>query len=161
MKSNRILLPLVIFIAIFLLLWRGLSLHPNQVPSPLIGKPAPSNQDFIGKVTLVNVWASWCATCVEEHEVLMKLAKTEHIDLYGLNYKDDLTAAKAWLKQHGNPYSRIVYDKEGTIAIDWGVYGTPETFIIDKQGIIRYKYIGAITWDVWVNELKPVIEKLK
>ena len=158
-----------------ILLGRGLSLHPTLVPSPLVNKPAPnfelptlfdekkitSNHDLFGHVTLLNIWATWCVACAEEHAFLMELAQKKQFALYGLNYKDNPDAAKKWLKQYGNPYQRIAIDPNGTAAIDWGVYGTPETFIIDQNGIIRYKQIGPITADSWEKTLRPLIEKLE
>lgn len=175
LKTTRFTLPLIIFIAIFILLFRGLGLHPSEVPSPLINKAAPSftlptlfdskkttsNQDLLNHVTLLNVWATWCYACAEEHEALLDLAKNEHLILYGLDYKDDANAAKKWLKQNGNPYKLVAVDTSGSAAIDWGVYGTPETFIIDKKGIIRYKQIGPITAENWEHTLKPLIQTLQ
>ncbi len=174
-KQTRFILPFLIFVAIFIVLWRGLNLHPNQIPSPLIDKPAPAfslpdlfnnkknvtNQDFLGHVTLVNVWATWCVACAEEHNALLQLAKNESIFFVGLNYKDDPVAAKKWLKQYGNPYQIVAIDQSGSAAIDWGVYGTPETFVLDKKGIIRYKQIGPIDTESWENILKPLINKLR
>lgn len=167
-------LPLLVFFVIAIILWRGLGLHPNQVPSPLINKAVPtfslatlidgkltSNKDFAGKITLVNVWATWCYACAQEHPFLLELSQRSDITLYGLDYKDDKTVAKKWLKQHGNPYKIIAVDQDGTAAIDWGVYGTPETFIVDKKGIIRYKHIGPLTQDVWEQKLKPLIDKIR
>jgi cytochrome c biogenesis protein CcmG, thiol:disulfide interchange protein DsbE len=165
-------LPLFLFIGIALILWRGLSLHPQQVPSPLINKQAPNfnlpelisgattnNNDFQGHVTLVNVWATWCYACAEEHEFLLKLSQDTNLYIYGFNYKDDVEKAKTWLHEHGNPYKKIAVDKIGSVCIDWGVYGTPETFVLDKHGIIRYKHIGPITDSNWSQILKPIIEK--
>lgn len=174
-KHARIILPLLIFFVIFLILWRGLSLHPNQIPSPLINQEAPaftlpnllkdntkvSNKDFLGQVTLFNVWGTWCYACAEEHAALLDLANKEHIRIIGLNYKDDTNAAKKWLKDNGNPYQIIAVDQSGDTAIDWGVYGAPETFVIDKKGIIRYKHIGPINKDNWEHTLKPLIIKLQ
>lgn len=169
----RFTLPLVLFLCVIIVLWRGLSLHPNQLPSPLIDKPAPvfqlpvlskgtvSNKIFLGKVSLLNVWATWCEACAEEHEFLLRLANDEHIVIYGLNYKDDPLAAKKWLTQYGNPYQTVAIDRDGTVAIDWGVYGTPETFVIDKKGVVRYKHIGVVTAEVWEQKLKPLMIKLE
>jgi cytochrome c biogenesis protein CcmG/thiol:disulfide interchange protein DsbE len=145
------------------------------VPSPLINKPAPTfhlptllgspsyltDKNFQGKVSLFNIWATWCITCKSEHDFLLILAKNKGITLYGLNYKDDPVQAKNWLKKKGNPYKIIAVDSSGDTGINWGVYGTPETFIIDKKGIIRYKQIGAITPDVWQNTLEPLVRKLQ
>jgi cytochrome c biogenesis protein CcmG, thiol:disulfide interchange protein DsbE len=170
----RYLTPLILFLLIAGVLWRGLKLHPSQIPSPLINKPAPAfdlpslltanrvtNQIFKGQVSLLNVWATWCYACAQEHDYLVTLANNHEVVLYGLDYKDDSTAAKNWLHDHGNPYETIVVDANGDTAIDWGVYGAPETFVIDKHGIIRYKQIGPITPDVWEHDLKPLIIQLR
>lgn len=168
-------LPLLLFVMIMGVLWRGLSLHPSQIPSPLINKPAPTfslpalldakknvtNKDLLGRVTLVNVWATWCIACAEEHMTLLQLAHDEHVFFVGLNYKDDPDAAKKWLAHYGNPYQMIAIDQAGTIAIDWGVYGAPETFVIDKKGIIRYKHLGPIDADAWEHHLKPLMTQLQ
>lgn len=175
MNTVKRVTPLALFVVVVVLLWRGLSLHPTLVPSPLINKPAPhlqlpnllnpqkmvTNQDFLGHVTLFNVWATWCEACAEEHNALLQLAQEAHLTIFGLDYKDDSTAAKKWLKENGNPYQLVAVDAAGTAAIDWGVYGSPETFVIDKKGVIRYKEIGPITSDVWQNELQPLIQKLE
>lgn len=175
MGALKRILPLFLFVFIVFILWRGLGLHPTQVPSPLINKSAPSfklptlfdenkfttNQDFIGHVTLLNVWATWCYTCVEENEFLKQIANHSDFVLYGLDYKDDPKTAKQWLDKFGNPYSMIAVDSDGSVAIDFGVYGTPETFIIDKKGFVRYKHIGPLTQDTWEKTLKPLVEKLQ
>lgn len=174
MRVFKYLFSAIIFISIVILLWRGLSLHPAEVPSPLINQAAPvftlptlfdekknlTNKNFLGQVSLFNVWASWCGACEEEHGFLMQISQKYHVALYGLNYKDDPKKAKLWLKQNGNPYQLIGSDSKGMVAIDWGVYGTPETFVIDKHGIIRYKQIGPITEDDWKNNLWPLIKRL-
>lgn len=171
----RYAFPLILFLAVIIVLWRGLSLHPNEIPSPLINQSAPSftlpllhnpknttsNKDFKGHITLVNVWATWCYACAEEHEFLLHLAQSEHLLIYGLNYKDDPKAAIAWLAKYGNPYYLVARDQDGLAAINWGVYGTPETFILDQRGVIRYKQIGAITPQIWETTLKPLIETLR
>jgi cytochrome c biogenesis protein CcmG/thiol:disulfide interchange protein DsbE len=171
----RYLLPLFIFIVVTAILWRALSLHPSEIPSPLINKQAPAfklpvllgspaimtENELRGHVSLVNVWATWCYACALEHDYLLELSKNTDFVLYGLNYKDDPTAAKKWLKEHGNPYSRIAVDESGDAAINWGVYGSPETFIVDKNGVIRHKQIGPITQDIWEKELKPIIDKIR
>lgn len=175
LKRARFILPLILFLSIVIFLWRGLSLHPSVVPSPLINKPAPdfklptlfdstentTNDDFIGRVSLVNVWATWCYACADEHALLLQLANSQDIMVYGLNYKDDAEAAKNWLREHGNPYQIVAFDEKGQTAIDWGVYGTPETFIIDKKGVIRYKHIGPITQEVWDKNLESLITQLR
>jgi cytochrome c biogenesis protein CcmG/thiol:disulfide interchange protein DsbE len=166
--------PLIFFLIISVLLYCSLSLHPTFIPSPLINKPAPAfelpdllnpsktvtNKDFLGHVTLLNVWATWCAACATEQPFLLRLAKQAHIIFYGLDYKDNPADAKKWLKIYGNPYQRIAEDQAGNVAIDWGVYGTPETYIIDKKGIVRYKHIAGITHNVWQTELQPLVDKL-
>ncbi len=175
LKHARFALPLVIFLLIIFLLWRGLNLQPSLIPSPLLNKPAPTfslptlfdptkmvtNKDLLGRVTLVNVWATWCVACREEHMALLQLAKYEHVYFLGINYKDDVLAAKKWLQQYGNPYQMIAVDQTGQAAIDWGVYGTPETFVVDKKGIIRYKQVGPIDAEAWENHLKPLIATLQ
>jgi len=175
MKFIKYFFPFILFLALMVLLLRGLSLHPSEVPSPFINKPAPSfqlpslfdrnkmtsNQDFIGHVTLLNVWATWCVVCAEEHSVLSEIAKNSNVVLIGLNYKDSQAEAIKWLKKRGNPYHIIGVDQTGNSAIDWGVYGTPETFLIDKKGYIRYKQIGPISPQTWEQKLKPMVEKLQ
>ena len=132
-----------------------------KLPTLFDSEEETSNDDLIGRVSLVNVWATWCYACIEEHGFLLRLANTQDIMIYGLNYKDDAIAAKKWLDERGNPYNQIAFDQKGQTAIDWGVYGTPETFIIDKKGIIRYKHIGPITSEVWENKLNPLVQQLR
>ena len=161
----RRFMPLIIFGVLVVFLGIGLTLNPREVPSPLIGKPAPafnlpllmsdgnfSEQDLKGKVTLLNVWASWCFACRQEHEVVKYLSR-QGIRIVGLNYKDEPEDAKAWLARLGNPYEVIAVDYDGRIAIDWGVYGAPESFLVDEQGIIRHKVIGPLTDLDKINEL--------
>jgi cytochrome c biogenesis protein CcmG, thiol:disulfide interchange protein DsbE len=171
----RYLVPLAIFIVLAAFLYRGLSIDPKRVPSPLIGKPMPAfslprlqdpaatlgNTDLTGKVSILNIWATWCVSCRAEHEVLLLLAKTGKVDIYGLNYKDERPKAQQWLTQLGNPYVANAFDADGRVGIDWGVYGAPETFIMDKQGIIRHKHIGPITVDDLNNEILPLIAQLQ
>ena len=150
-------MPLIAFVALVVLLAIGLTLNPREVPSPLIGKPVPafelplllaegsfSDKDLIGQVTLVNVWASWCFACRQEHEAIKRLGRNG-ARIIGLNYKDEPDDAKDWLIKLGNPYQEIAVDYDGRVAIDWGVYGAPETFLIDEKGIIRHKTIGALS----------------
>jgi len=175
-KSFSTYFPLVIFISIAVVLWYGIGKDPKKLPSTLIGKPAPAfalpslyqpqqlftQKLFEGKISLLHVWASWCPTCAQEFPYLMDITQNASgVLLYGLDYKDDPTAAKAWLKEKGNPFQKVLNDRQGKVAIDYGVYGTPETFLIDQEGVIRYKYVGAITRDVWENRLLPHIRKLK
>jgi cytochrome c biogenesis protein CcmG/thiol:disulfide interchange protein DsbE len=165
-------MPLIAFAVLVILLAIGLTLNPRLVPSPLIGKPAPefelplllkqgsfSNKDLIGHVTLVNVWASWCFACRQEHEVVKSLAR-KGVRIVGLNYKDEPDDAKQWLARLGNPYQFIAADYTGRIAIDWGVYGAPETFLIDKSGIIRHKVIGPLSDRDNFDDLMAVMDSL-
>ena len=177
---SRYLIPLIIFLALVGLLWKGLSINPRDIPSPLVGKPAPaftlpqlydedktvSPDDLKGKVWILNVWASWCVSCRAEHKVVTEFVNKDGIDVLGLNYKDYGTeeygsAAKQWLAQFGNPYSKIAVDKTGRVGIDWGVYGVPESFVIDKKGIIRYKFTGPLKAEDIKNILIPLITTLR
>ncbi len=174
MKNKLIfLLPLVAFIALAAFFMRGLGLDPREVPSPLIGKPAPqferpklgagdkvANKDFAGQVWILNVWASWCAPCREEHPVWNEFARKKMVTLVGLNYKDTDAAAQRWLKDLGNPYNVSIADVDGTVGIDFGVYGVPETFVIDRAGVIRYKHIGAMTPKVLDTKIIPLLQEV-
>ena len=172
-----VLLPVIVFALLALLFWKGLSGSPNEVPSALIDKPVP---DFLlnpvdgltapgfadedlkkGKVTVVNVWASWCAPCRIEHPLLSELAKRPDIQLFGMNYKDEPPNAVAFLSTLGQPFAAVGMDRDGRAAIDWGVYGVPETFIVDGQGIIRYKHIGPLTEEAITGEMAREIDKAK
>jgi len=168
------LIPLAIFIAMLVFLGVGLKLDPHEVPSPLIDKPAPlfrlqtldtparlmTTQDMRGQVWLLNVWASWCSGCREEHPVLVEFAKTRAVPIVGLDYKDQPDDARRWLANFGNPYVASVSDPDGRTGIEFGVYGVPETFVIDKAGIIRYKQIGPITPEVLRDTILPLVKKL-
>ncbi len=168
-------LPLGLFIALAALLAVGLKLDPKEVPSPFIGKSAPgfelprlyeqdtniSPTDMQGKVWALNVWASWCVSCRAEHAVITRLIEQTDIEIIGLNYKDEGSEAKRWLRQFGNPYYAIAVDLEGRTGIDWGVYGVPETFIIDKGGKIRLKHIGPVTDQDLKEEIIPLIGQLR
>ncbi|MEW6983999.1 DsbE family thiol:disulfide interchange protein [Colwelliaceae bacterium 6471] len=174
---NKIIrfLPLVLFIALGVVLYRGLSLNPQELPSALIGKKVPDFQlptlmdsakqvtpaDLNGKVVLVNVWATWCPTCKYEHPHLIDIAKDNRVVLYGLNYKDDRKAAQQWLANYGDPYKYSIFDQAGTLGLDLGVYGAPETFVIDHHGIIRKRFAGAIDARVWKQEFLPLIAELE
>jgi len=172
---TRFLVPLVIFIVMVAFLAVGLGLNPREVPSPLINKPAPafqlpqlhqpdktfSQQDMKGKVWLLNVWASWCVSCRQEHPVLMDLAKSNVVPIYGLNYKDPREDAIAWLKQLGDPYVLSIADRDCRVGIDFGVYGVPETFVIDKEGAIRYKQIGPVTPEALRDKILPLVKALQ
>ncbi len=172
---RRFLLPLAVFITLVLFLGVGLRLNPREIPSPFIGKDAPafkltqlhapgktiSPQDMVGQVWLLNVWASWCVACRQEHPVLMDLARQGVVPIVGLNYKDTRENGAGWLRQFGNPYTVSGVDADGRVGIDYGVYGVPETFVIDKRGVIRMKHIGPVTPEVIVEKLLPLIKELQ
>ena len=170
----RAALPIAIFFVLALFLYVGLYKDPSLVPSPLIGKPVPAfvasslkdpnkvitNKDMLGEFALVNVWATWCAACKQEHAALVYLANQKQVPIFGLNYKDDRAAAVDWLQRYGDPYVFSIFDDNGRIGIDFGVYGAPETFLIDKQGIIRHKLVGIMTPEIWESQFLPVINRL-
>ena len=174
-SALRFVLPLAIFIVLAGFLFAGLRLNPREVPSPFIGKPAPSFQltqlarpeqtfspkQMQGEVWLLNVWASWCVACRIEHPLLVDLAKKNVIPIVGLNYKDKRDAALGWLGQFGDPYKLSVADTDGRVGIEYGVYGVPETFVIDKAGVIRFKQIGPITEDAWRDKILPLVQRLR
>jgi cytochrome c biogenesis protein CcmG, thiol:disulfide interchange protein DsbE len=171
---KKYLIPIVLFALLGVLLYAGLSLDPRSIPSPLVGKPMPtfslptvgdaakkvSTENLKGRVYLLNVWASWCTACREEHPVINEIAKQGGVTFIGLNYKDQRPDAQGWLSQFGNPYEMSLFDGDGRLGIDLGVYGVPETFVVDKQGIIRYKQIGPITPEVWRTKLEPLLRTL-
>ena len=191
---NRFLWPLIGFVVLVVLLAVGLNLNPRDVPSPLVGKPAPmfslaridapqqnfSPKEMLGKVWLLNVWSTWCVSCRQEHPVLVQMAKSKTVTLVGLNYKEvrgdgaidsdkmsaeaetqlALERANAWLARHGNPYELSVLDLDGRVGIDYGVYGVPETYLIDKAGIIRMKHTGPISPDVFSTRILPLVAEL-
>ena len=176
--SRRALLPLLavaLFAAIVAMFAVGLGLDSRKLPSALIDKPAPAfdlppllasapglkDGDLKGRVTLVNVWASWCVPCRVEHPLLMRLAREAKADVVGINWKDKKPEATAFLAELGNPFARVGFDQSGRVGIDWGVYGVPETYVIDRAGRIRYKVVGPITPDEYANRLQPLIESLK
>jgi len=167
-------IPLALFIALVVFLFIGLQRDPHEVPSPLINRPAPAfqlpqlqeqtktftAQEMRGKVWLLNVWATWCVACRDEHPMLIEYAKSGAVPIYGLNYKDDRAAALQLLREEGNPYVLNAFDADGRVAIDYGVYGAPESYLIDRNGIIRFKKIGPITPDVWEGEILPLAKRL-
>lgn len=174
LNKTQMFLPLGIFAALVALLGVGLTLNPREVPSPLIDKPAPhfqlpqlhepdktfSEKDMLGKVWLLNVWASWCVSCREEHPVLLDLAKSGAVPIYGLNYKDKRGEGIAWLRNLGDPYRLSAFDANGMVGIDYGVYGVPETYVIDKRGVIRYKRIGVVTPEIVKQKILPLVNEL-
>lgn len=172
---TRFLIPLFVFLVLVGFLGFGLTLDPRHVPSPLIDKPAPGfslpsvwkpdttldEKTFSGKVWLFNVWASWCVACRSEHPLLVELAKQNIVPIYGLNYKDTRPNAQRWLNMYGDPYIDSAFDEAGRVGIEWGVYGVPETFIVDRAGIIRYKHVGPINPQVLETTILPIIRTLE
>ena len=170
-KRLQLFLPLAIFLVLVGFFWRGLSLDPNAMPSALIDKPFPVfslnrledeqpiyRDSLLGEVNLVNVWATWCAACKYEHPVLNQLAE-QGINIVGINYKDNNQAALKWLDTLGNPYRFNIVDPLGSLGVDLGVFGAPETYVVDKQGIIRYKHVGIVDRQVWTETLQPIYKQ--
>ena len=171
---SRYLIPIIVFAALVALLALGLRFDPTRVPSPLIDRPLPAfelplvqaperklgSPDLRGKVTLLNVWASWCVACRDEHAVLLELARERGITIYGLDYKDTRADAMRWLATMGDPYVASAFDADGRVGIDLGVYGVPETFVVDHDGIVRYKQIGPLTGDMMRATLLPLLDEL-
>lgn len=170
----RYFLPLVGMALIGLLFWVGLGLQPALVPSPLIDRPVPefalsqiddadatfTHEQLRGRTTMIHVWATWCVTCRAEHPTLMAFARRGIVPIIGLNWKDNRDAGLRWLRALGNPYERTLYDPAGGVGIDWGVYGTPETFIVDAGGMIRYKHIGPLTDEIIERQIVPLVQSL-
>jgi len=173
----KFLIPLIAFLAVSLLLGIGLFLNPKEIPSALIDKPAPefnlsllgeteqnlgnfSPSEMKGKRWILNVWASWCVSCRYEHPLLNQIAEQTDIPLIGLNYKDEPEKARQWLAKRGNPYSKVPQDIEGNVGIDWGVYGVPETFVINEQGNIIYRFAGPINKNIFSTEIEPLFDKV-
>ncbi len=174
-KSLRFLLPLGVFALLLVFLLIGLRLNPREVPSPLIGKPAPAfalpvlnkpeqriaRDDMLGKVWVLNVFASWCGPCRVEHPLVTELARRNLAPVYGLNYKDKTADANRWLTDLGDPFAAVLVDTDGRVGIDFGVYGVPETFVIDQQGIVQLKHIGPLTPDAVSEQIMPLLAKLQ
>lgn len=172
---NRFLIPFGLFVVVVGFLAVGLTLNPRELPSPLVGKPAPdfslpqlhdpgkviSSNDLKGKVWLLNFWASWCGGCKEEHPVLIHLAQSGAVPIYGMDYKDQRPEALTWLREWGNPYPVVAVDESGRIGINYGVYGVPETYVIDKAGVIRYKQIGPLREDILQGKILPLVRELQ
>ena len=173
MGRIKLFIPLIIFGVLSIFFWRGLSLDPSAMPSALIDKSFPefnlprlddesqvtTRDDLLGEVTLVNIWATWCVSCRVEHPYLNKLAQSG-VRIIGLNYKDESNAARQWLLDLGNPYQWNIVDKQGNLGIDLGVFGAPETYLLDKNGVIRYKHVGVVDQRVWDERFLPVIQRL-
>ena len=171
----RYLIPLGVFAVLVVFLAVGLKLDPREIPSPLINKDAPGFSlpslrnpektvglaDLKRKVSLLNVWASWCVSCRQEHPLLVELSRRGAVPIYGLNYKDTREEALRWLHTLGDPYTAIAFDRNGRVGVDWGVYGVPETFVVDRKGVIRHKHTGPITVDAWQKTLFPLIRELQ
>ncbi len=168
-------IPLALFMILGLLLYRGLFLNPQAMPSAMINKPLPdfnltllldeskqvSKVDLKGKIILLNVWATWCPTCRTEHPYLLQLARNPRVSLYGINYKDEREAAQRWLVELKNPYQFTLFDQQGDLGLDLGVFGAPETFVIDHKGLIRKRFAGAINGNVWRQEFLPLITTIE
>ncbi|MCC5857772.1 MAG: DsbE family thiol:disulfide interchange protein [Ectothiorhodospiraceae bacterium] len=177
MNRSRLvfLLPLLMFLIIGAFLAVGLGLNPRLLPSPLIGKPVPEfdlptleqparrvgHQDLHGQVALVNIWASWCVSCRQEHPLLVELSERHGVTIFGINYKDARDEGLAYLRRGGNPYQWNAHDLDGRAGIEWGVYGTPETYVVDRQGRIRYKHVGPLTRERAEQEILPLIAELE
>lgn len=174
-RVTRFAIPFLVFVLLVLFFWKGLGTDPHRVPSALMNQPVPTfslpaladaslkldQSLFLGSISILHVWATWCGTCQSEHPFWVDISKTEHVALIGLLYKDAPLSAQAWLKAHQNPYQQIIQDESGRLAMDLGVYGTPETFLIDAQGIVRYKVTGPIDQQSWSQEWVPRIKMLR
>lgn len=174
MSRLKLFIPLMIFVVLAAFFWRGLSLDPTDMPSALIDRPMPvfslptvndaskvvSESDLKGEVTLLNVWATWCISCRVEHPYLVELAE-QGVKIVGVNYKDDVQEAQKWLKNLHNPYAYSIVDADGRLGIDLGVFGAPETYVLDRQGVIRYKHVGVIDNKVWTEQIKPIVDALE
>ncbi len=174
MRRIVLFLPLVLFFGLGFFLWRGLSIDPTELPSARLNQPFPafqlasltepdrllSAQDLKGQPALVNVWATWCPTCKEEHAFLNQLAARHEVQIFGINYKDDPLKAREWLKRYLNPYTAVILDEQGTLGLDLGVYGAPETYVVDADGVIRYRHVGAVDEKVW-GQLKGLLDELR
>ncbi len=175
MKALRLALPLLLLIVLGIFLWRGLALNPRDLPSALINKPLPvftlatlddparrvSSSSLRGRVWLLNVWSSWCSACVMEHPQILDLSRRGFIDIVGLDYKDETADAREWLASNGNPYALVLLDRDGRTGIDLGVYGVPETFLIDAAGVIRAKHTGPVTQQFIDEAVLPLLAKVR
>ena len=173
MRKSLFLIPLALFLGLGFFLWKGLYLDPRELPSAMIDRPMPAFElpsltepdrqlsvaDLKGEVALINVWATWCPTCKEEHSFLNKLAQ-QGVVIYGINYKDEPVKATSWLQRYLNPYREVILDKEGRLGLDLGVYGAPETYVIDANGTIRYRHVGAVDAKVW-KQLQAIMQEVE
>ncbi|WP_049721716.1 DsbE family thiol:disulfide interchange protein [Gilvimarinus polysaccharolyticus] len=174
MGRLKLFVPLIALLILLPLFYVGLSLDPNSMPSALVGNPVPEfelpmleddtkiirSDDLKGEVALLNIWATWCFACKAEHPYLVRLAKQEGVKIIGINYRDERAPAQKWLKELHNPYQYSLFDKEGRLGLDLGVTGAPETYVIDRQGIVRYRHIGVVDERVWQETLKPLYQSL-
>src|SRR5690606_29563688 len=174
MQRLKLFIPLIVFALLALLFWRGLSLDPNAMPSALLNKPVPefqlpsledpqamvSRDIFQGEVSLLNVWATWCPPCYDEHPYLVKLSQ-EGVRIIGVNYKDKVEDSQRWLTELGNPYEVTIQDPEGRLGVDLGVSGWPETYVVDAKGLIRYKHVGVVDDKAWREQLEPLVKSLQ
>lgn len=175
MPRLKLFLPLLLFIPLAALLLKALQLDPQKLPSALLDKPLPAfsltalddagrvvtRADVVGVKALINVWATWCPSCRVEHPWLLKIAEDYGVRVIGLNYKDNRAAAQGWLARYGDPYALNLFDEDGRLGLDLGVYGAPETFVIDSAGVIRYKHVGVIDETVWRDKLQPVLQSIE
>lgn len=173
MNRIKFFIPVIAFVALAIILWRGLYLNPKELPSVLIDKPMPdfsmstidgeaiSNTDLPDEIFLLNVWGSYCLPCLVEHPTLMRLSEDGEIPVVGINYKDRDDLALDWLETNGNPFSYSIYDAEGRLGIDLGVYGAPETYLVDANGVIRYRHVAVLDESVWTNDFEPAIAELR
>ena len=172
---TRFLAPIIILAILVSVFFVGLHKDPSIVPSPLIGKQAPvyelplllkpgetlGTEKLLGQVYLLNIWGTWCPACLDEHDALLEIQRQNIVPIYGFNWKDDPRLARQWLAQLGNPYAASMVDTEGRVGIDWGVYGAPETFLVDQNGRIIHKLIAAMTMEIWHEDFLPLIQQLK
>ncbi|MBI2379403.1 MAG: DsbE family thiol:disulfide interchange protein [Gammaproteobacteria bacterium] len=172
--NRQLFIPLLVFVALCVLLYQGLSMDPRLLPSELVDEPVPAfslpaldggatlgAENLKGKPRLLNVWATWCPSCYTEHPYLLTLAKEQGVSIVGLNYKDEPAKARDYLARLGNPYETVISDEPGRLGIDLGVYGAPETFVIDAKGVVRFRFVGVIDERSWNKELKPVLDRLQ
>jgi len=172
---TRFIVPLIAFAVLIPVFMIGLTRNPNELPSPLLDKPAPvyelpslldpsrsvGSETYAGQVALVNVWATWCPGCRQEHDFLLELAAEKTVPIFGLNWRDSRPEALRWLQALGDPYIDSAFDQDGRVGIDWGVYGAPETFLIDQNGIVVLKHIAPLTREIWDRDFVPRIEQLR
>ena len=175
MKLLRYLIPLTLLMLVGIVLWYGLDRDPRHIPSPLVNKPLPAfdlprlkhgterltAESLTGQIALLNVWATWCNGCYTEHELLLSISNDHAIPIYGINYKDDRQLALSWLRNFGDPYHQIGFDGDGAVGLDLGVYGLPETYLLDSASVVVHKHTGPLTMEAWQQELLPLILSMR